>query len=164
MKVYVEEQKFTQWYVWLMPFVGLCIWLYAFVKQIVLNQTIGTRPVSDIEIILIGFLPISILILFNSIKLKTIISKEALSVVLSPFCSKYVKICDVNEIKIIKYNFVGFGCRLGTTYGVVYNINGNKGMYITTNQGERFLIGCQKINSLKEHLSLLSIKYDDQIG
>ena len=163
MKVYIEEQKFTQWYVWLVPFVGLFIWLYAFVMQVVLNQTIGTRPAANIEIILVGFLPISILILFNSIKLKTTVSKEELSVVLSPFCAKKIKISDVNEINLIKYNFVGFGCRFGTKYGVVYNINGDKGIFITTKQGERFLIGSQKIDSLKDHLSQLSIKYNDQI-
>jgi hypothetical protein len=160
---FIEEQKFTQWYIWLFPMLGFAVWLYAFVMQVVLNQVIGTRPATNIEIILVGFLPISLLILFNYIKLKTIISNEALHVILTPFCSKKIKLIDIQDIKIIKYDFVGFGCRFGSKYGVVYIINGNLGLQIITKYGERFLVGSQKIDDIKNHLNLLSISYEDQI-
>lgn len=163
MKVFRETQKISQWYIWLVPICVFILWLTGFILQVVINKPIGSKPPSNIELTLIGFIPILIILLLLQIKLTTTINEKYLKVSLYPFCSQQVSLEDISKIEIIKYEILGFGCRLGTKYGTVYNIKGNKGIYVSTKLGERFLVGSQKINNLKDHLSYQSIKYDDQI-
>lgn len=57
---------------------------------------------------------------------------------------------DIKSAKVVNYGFVGgWGIRLWTAYGTVYNIKGNKGLAIELFNGEKFLIGTQKENELK---------------
>ena len=115
MNTFVEVQKFKQWYIWL-PFLAPCtIWLYAFVKQVIFGFTVGSRPVSDMEICLIGLLIICPLFLFFwKLKLTTTIDQNTITLELKPFTSKIINLSDVVEYKIIEYNFVGFRLRIGT--------------------------------------------------
>ena len=44
----------------------------------------------------------------------------------------------------------GWGIRLWTKYGTIYNIKGNKGLAVKLLSGKKFLIGTQKGNELSE--------------
>ena len=49
----------------------------------------------------------------------------------------------------MNYGFVGYGIRLGSKYGTVYNMKGNRGLAIELNNGKKFVIGTQKEMELK---------------
>ena len=56
-----------------------------------------------------------------------------------------------NKAKVdLDYGFIGgYGIRLWTKYGTVYNTSGKIGLAITLNNGDKFLIGTQKSDELK---------------
>ena len=67
-----------------------------------------------------------------------------------PFIKKHVDWNEVKSIKVIDYGFVGgWGIRLGTTFGTVYNIKGKMGLAIELINGKKFLIGTQKAEELQ---------------
>ncbi len=148
MKQFAEIQKFDQWYIWVVPILSLGLWTFAFIKQIIFQIPVGDRPASDIEIMLIGLIPISIIALFRFIKLTTETDGNSLSVCLFPFCRKKVTIASIESIEFITYKIVGFGCRLGTEYGTVFNVKGNHGFQILTKNGDRFLVGTQRSSEI----------------
>ncbi len=163
MKVFKELQKITQWYIWIIPICVFLIWLTAFIAQVFFNIEIGTKPASNMELTLLGILPTMILILLSQIKLTTIINIEKIKISLFPFCTQEIKLNDILDVDILKYDFVGFGCRFGTKYGVVYNLKGNLGCYIKTKQGKHFLLGTQKVEALKNHFNENEISYNLRI-
>jgi hypothetical protein len=161
MRQFKEVQKFDQWYIWIPISIILLFWMYTFVMQIIFKLPQGTRPASDLEIYLIGLIPISILSFLSYLKLTTIISKDSISIHFRPFSSKQISLSDIVELKVLKYDFVGYGLRLSTKYGTVYNTKGNQGIAVNTRHGERFLIGTQKINELKQCLEESAIPFID---
>lgn len=54
-------------------------------------------------------------------------------------------------MKVINYGFVGgWGIRLWTKYGTVYNVSGNKGLFIKLKNGKTMVIGTQKSQELEK--------------
>ena len=43
----------------------------------------------------------------------------------------------LKSAKIVNYGFVGYGIRLGSQYGTIYNVNGNKGFAIELSNGKK---------------------------
>lgn len=87
--------------------------------------------------------------MFMFIRLKTVIDNEKIQISFFPFTRKNVKWDDIESVKIVDYGFVGgWGIRLGTKYGTVYNIKGSKGLAIELKNGKKFLIGTQKEKEL----------------
>lgn len=54
----------------------------------------------------------------------------------SPFLKKSVKWKEIKTVKIVKHDFMGYGIRLGSEYGTVYNTKGNKGLAIELKTGK----------------------------
>ncbi|MFN8339360.1 MAG: hypothetical protein U0T36_10100 [Saprospiraceae bacterium] len=161
MNTFVEVQKFKQWYIWL-PFLAPCtIWLYAFVKQVIFGFTVGSRPVSDTEICLIGLLIICPLwLLFWNLKLTTTIDQNTITLELERFTSKIIHLSNVVDYKIIEYHFVGFGWRIGTPYGTVYNCSGNQGVQLILDDGKSIMLGSQRPKDIINFLNSISSKQD----
>lgn len=146
-----EVQKFTQWWLWLLLLGITIIPVYGIYKQIILGETFGDKPMSDLGLIAFFLLFISVLALFYIIKLKTEITKLDISINFFPFLKKRIKWEDVKSAKIVTYMPLGYGIRYGSKYGTVYNIKGNKGLAIELKNGKKFMIGTQK------HLELSDI-------
>ena len=67
-----------------------------------------------------------------------------------PFIQKEVKWEDIKKAEVIDYGFVGgWGIRLWTKYGTVYNVKGSKGLFIQKNDNKQFLIGSQRFEDLE---------------
>ena len=57
----------------------------------------------------------------------------------------------MKHAEIVNYEFVGgWGIRLWTKYGTVYNTKGDKGLAIELQNGKKFLIGTQKATELSK--------------
>jgi hypothetical protein len=86
-----------------------------------------------------------------SFRLKTEINQYEIKVSFFPFVKKRVSWDEVKSAEILDYGFVGgWGIRLWTKYGTVYNTRGSKGLAIELNNGREFLIGTQKAAELHE--------------
>lgn len=140
-----EEQKFTQWWVWLiliplgfLPIIGIY-------KQIIIGEPFGNKPMSNIGLVVFAIFMFSLVGLFILMKLKTTIDTNKIEMNFFPFVRKTTQWTEIRKAEVVNYGFVGgWGIRLWTKYGTVYNIKGNKGLAIELLNGKKYLIGTQK--------------------
>ena len=152
-----ENQRFTQWWLWLIliiigiiPFIGI-------IKQIFLKESFGSKPMSDNGLITYSIFSLALLVFVGIIKLKTTINKESIEMRFFPLTKKTIKWNEIQSAKVLNYGFVGgWGIRLWTGYGTVYNIKGNKGLALELKNGKKLLIGTQKESELKEFITQLN--------
>lgn len=148
-----EEQKFTQWWLWLILIGVGGLQFYAVYKQLILGEAFGENPMSNLGLILLSILVLGLIIMFRSLCLRTRIDQHEIRMNFFPFASKRIPWKKVRKAEIVNYGFVGgWGMRLWTKYGTVYNIKGNKGLAIELENGNKFLIGTQRVDELNEVL------------
>ena len=158
MKVmFSEKQRFSFWWLWLSLGIITLIHVYAIFKQIIIGKPFGDKPMSDVGLILMLILMLSLLVLFRIIQLKTEITKKSIRIHFFPFFKTQFHWSDVKSSAVVNYGFVGYGIRIGTKYGTVYNTSGNKGLAIELKNGKKYCIGTQKENELKTAVDQLNI-------
>jgi len=144
-----EEQKFNQWWLWLILILMGVLPLIGIYKQLILGEKLGDNPMSDISLLIFSIIMFSLVGLFLIMKLKTSIDKNGINMYFFPFIKKSVDWQQIKNVKVINYGFVGgWGIRLWTKYGTVYNVKGDKGLEIVLKSGKKFLIGTQKETEL----------------
>ena len=149
-----EEQKFTQWWLWLI-LVGIGILpIFGIYKQIIIGEKFGDKPMSDFGLILFSLFIFALIAMFWFMRLKTEIDQKGIRIKFFPFTKKQVSWKEIRNTEIVNYGFVGgWGIRLGTKYGTVYNIKGKIGLAIELNNGKKFLIGTQKETELNRMIN-----------
>lgn len=152
-----EEQKFTQWWLWLLLIgIGL-IPVYGIYRQLIQGEVFGDNPMSGTGLIFFAIFVFGIIALFWFMKLKTEIDQKEIRMTFIPFTKRNVQWNDIKSAKVVNYGFVGgWGIRLWTKYGTVYNTKGNKGLAIKLQNGKKFLIGTQKETELNKILEKAS--------
>ncbi len=144
-----EEQKFNQWWLWLILILMGVLPIIGIYKQLILGEKLGDNPMSDISLLIFSIIMFSLVGLFLIMKLKTSIDKNGINMYFFPFIKKSVDWQQIKNVKVINYGFVGgWGIRLWTKYGTVYNVKGDKGLEIVLKSGKKFLIGTQKETEL----------------
>ena len=145
-----EEQKFTQWWLWLILIgVGILPILGVY-KQFILGEKFGDKPMSDLALIIFCVFTFGLIAMFGFMRLKTEIDQNEIRMSFFPFVKKRVNWNEIKNAEVVNYGFVGgWGIRLWTKYGTVYNMKGNKGLAIELHNGKKFLIGTQKETELK---------------
>lgn len=144
-----EEQKFTQWWLWLI-LIGIGILpIFGLYKQLIIGEKFGDQPMSDLGLIIFALSIFGLIAMFWLIRLKTEIDQTEIRMSFFPFVKKRVAWKEVKNAEVVNYGFVGgWGIRLWTKYGTVYNTKGNKGLAIELLNGKKFLIGTQKESEL----------------
>ncbi|MDX1772553.1 hypothetical protein DFR65_10185 [Oceanihabitans sediminis] len=105
----------------------------------------------DIGVVFFSLFIFSLIALFWFLKLKTEINQKEIKISLFPFIKqKQISWEKIKTAEVINYGFVGgWGIRLGTKYGTVYNTRGNIGLKIELYNGTKLLIGTQREQELK---------------
>ncbi len=152
MKVqFTEEQKFSQWWLWLILIPIGIMPIYGIYKQLLLGEPFGSKPMSDAGLIVLAIVVFLIIGLFLMMRLKTKIDAAGIHMRYFPFVKKEVKWHEVKKVEVVNYGFVGgWGIRLWTSYGTVYNMKGSIGLAVELESGKKFLIGTQKETELTE--------------
>jgi hypothetical protein len=143
-----EEQRFTQWWLWLILLALAMIPLFGIYEQIIHGRQFGDKPMSDSGLILFAVFVFGLISLMFFMKLKTEVNASGIKLSFSPFVRKNIRWTDIISAKIVRYEFVGYGIRFGSSYGTVYNTKGDMGLAIETKGGKRFVIGTQKQDEL----------------
>ena len=159
--LFTEEQKFTQWWLWLLLLSPLFVLVYSIFAPI-FNETVFAQgnysfiiiPSSDFWIPF--FILLTILLLFLLLKLKTEITSERISMRFFPLFSKQWLWSDVQRAKVISYGFVGYGIRISLKHGMVYNVKGNKGLALFLKNGKKVVLGTQRPEALKKVIQRLA--------
>lgn len=158
-----EVQRFTQWWLWLLLFPVAGLPVFGIYKQLILGRPFGDKPMPNAVLILFSLLCISILVLFRFMRLKTEIDVHGIRWEFIPFTKKRVQWSEVKSAKTVNYGFVGgWGIRLGTRYGTVYNTSGNKGLAVELKNGKKFCIGTQREAELETYISYFCKKSQNE--
>jgi hypothetical protein len=158
--LFTEQQKFNQWWIWIVLIVLNGIFTYGIYKQIFNKEQFGDNPTSD-NGLFIGFGGMFLLtVLFYTLKLQTIIKADGIYVRFFPFHIAYRKYNWDKLIKIYvrKYSpiteYGGWGLRIGLFgKGNAFNVSGNQGLQLEIIDKRNLLIGTNKPEELKEVLT-----------
>jgi len=141
--LYEENQKFTQWWVWLILLLPLFI--AAFTKNIYSYEAL---------------ILILIFVFFYFLELRLKVSKHGFQYQFFPLHLKsyFIKLEEIEKIEDIKYkplgDYGGWGIRCGFK-GKCYNVKGNLGVKIYLKKGSYILFGSQNYKTLEKVLSQL---------
>ncbi|PKP13206.1 MAG: hypothetical protein CVU08_06560 [Bacteroidetes bacterium HGW-Bacteroidetes-3] len=166
MKIFIEEQKFTQ--SWL--FIGLFIALVAVTIPIVKDwNTISQGNFGEMLNDLGGILVILfVFVLFNFFKLKTRIDEKGVYYQYLPFHFSYrflpwnsISKCYVRNYNAI-FEYGGWGLKFSfrKNKGKSFTVKGDVGLQLLLTNGKHLLIGTQK----KEEIQRTLDTYQDKIG
>ena len=158
-KAFKETQKFSQWWLWLiLLFIG-ALPILGIYKQLIIGEKFGDKPMSDLGLIIFAVFVFSLIAMFWFMQLKTEIDQNEIRMRFFPLVKKRVSWEEIKNAEIVNYGFVGgWGIRLSTKYGTVYNMKGDKGLAIELLNGKNFLIGTQKPKELTAMLEKISPK------
>lgn len=137
--IFTESQKFAPWVLWLMrgllALVGL-LFVFLYVKA----------PVSGILLAVIFVFAVAPpMLLLEVVRLKTDVGADGIALKFSPFTKKNFAWPDIESAEVIDYGFVGgWGIRMGTKYGTVYNTQGSEGVLLKFKNGNKIIIGTQR--------------------
>ena len=149
--LYQEKQRFTQWWIWGIILLPLGIALKGCYDQFVLGVPFGNNPISNDGLLVFLVLSFCFVCFFYLNELRTNLTKDGIHVQFYPYTSRSVRWDEVNHCEVIPYDFVGgWGVRLFTKYGTVYNVCGGKGLFIQLKNQKKLLIGTQKPEELKQ--------------
>lgn len=155
--LFKEEQKFNQWWFWLLlTLIFLSPFIIKF-KSIVELGFWGTFSKGILShIATLGI----VIILFLIHRLKTQIHHDRIEINYFPFFKKTFAIDDLKKIEVITYSFWqvgGWGIRFSRSLGTVFNVRGYDGLSLELQNGKKYVIGTQKAEELKNLISTFTL-------
>jgi hypothetical protein len=159
MKVFIEEQRFTQWWLYIIMIIPLFVVIFPFIfNHEEMNN--NKEAILGISISLLIMIAIIGLVLF--IRLKTKIDEQGIYYQFFPlnFNQKFISWNDISKCYVRKYKpileYGGWGIKsrifFRNSNGVAYNIKGNIGLQLKLKNGKKILIGTQKMNEVERVL------------
>lgn len=145
-----EVQKIRQWWIWLILLGVAGLWAWGIYYQIILDKPFGRQPLSDASLLITTIIPISLLALFSTISLKTVVTSRGIKVQYYPMWSTFYSWDQIKSAEIVTYKFIGYGIRYTVKHGTVYNAHGNVGLQLHKTHGENLLIGTQQPEELNQ--------------
>lgn len=156
-KEFTETQKITQWWLWLLILGVALIPFYGLYQQLIIGDPFGTNPMSDMGLAIFAILMVGFVYFFYMITLKTEINSDEIKIGFFPFLRKTIRWDELESAEVMTYDFVGgWGLRIATKYGTVYNIRGNSGLALVMKSGKKYLIGTQKTDELRSYLQSIN--------
>lgn len=145
MRVFVEEQRFNQWWLYAIFAFTFAGWF------LIIHEKIQKGKSFDELIIFIffGILLILIILGFFSLRLETRIDAKGITARFTPFrfLTRHYEWKEIREIFVREYSpiaeYGGWGIR-GLGKKKAYNVAGNNGIQIVTKDKKNFLIGTQQ--------------------
>lgn len=159
-KIYFfEEQRFRQKWLWIILLLSILFitifFAYGIVRQIILGQPWGDRPMSDIALIIVGLFSIILMggmtYLFYTLKLITEVRNDCIHIRYFPTSQQRIPFHNIKKCEVRRYSpireYGGWGIRYGRK-GKAYNVSGNRGVQLELFQGKNLLIGSQRPEEL----------------
>lgn len=154
---FTEIQRFTQWWIWILLIGISFIFVYGIYQQIIIGIAFGDKPMSNGGLITVSIGYFLFVTFFLSQKLITTIDREGIEYCYFSFVNERLKWNEIKKIEVVKYGFVGWGIRLRSEYGTIYNMKGNNGIAIELHNGKKLLIGTQRPDEVNDFLRNLNV-------
>ena len=153
-----EVQRFKIWWIWLAITALHVLFIYAIIQQVIFDRPFGSKPASDLALMIIELGLMALLFFLVSIKLKTRITEIGIYYRFYPFQFKETLI-EWHELKdaYIReyhsfYEYGGWGIRVGSSKvgrAINTSASSNKGLQLEFNDGQLLLIGTRRSQELK---------------
>jgi len=148
---FIETQSFNQWWLWVLLFAIFGVGAYGLIQQLVLEVPFGSKPMNNVGIVGFSLFNLGMILFFRWMRLETKIDAKGIYMRFVPFKTKVHTWEEIESISVVNYGFVGgWGIRLFTNYGTVYNMRGAEGLAIRLISGKKYLIGSQRIDQLTQ--------------
>jgi hypothetical protein len=149
-----EVQRMDQWWLRLILLVPVGLVWWAFVKQIVLRQSVGTNPAPDVIMVVIHALfGVAMPTLFLSMYMCVEVTPGRLHVRCFPFSRRTIELGTVTSCEARTYSpisdYGGWGIR-GYDDDRVYSMRGKRGVQLLLGDGKKVLIGSDRPEELVE--------------
>jgi len=156
LNTFKEEQKFRQVWLW-----GIILGLPILLSIFLLSESFGDTPLPTNDLIIVLLLPWTTVLLFWILCLRTEINREGITIQFFPFRKKRIGWDQVDSAEVLNYGFVGgYGIRMWTKYGTVYNVSGKMGLALQLKNGKKICIGTQRAEELEKFLKGLDLNMD----
>jgi len=163
MKVFVEEQRFNQWWLYVILAIPLLAPLLAFLFSANYNNSQEVNAIGiSISLIIVSLVIIFIL----SIRLKTKIDENGVYYQFYPinFNEKFIPWSDISNCYVRKYNpiveYGGWGYKMSPFgRGRVLNVKGNRGIQLEFKNGKKLLLGTQSAELAEKTLGTYEYKF-----
>jgi len=83
-----EEQKFGQWWLWLLLLGAGFLPVIGIYQQIILGKSFGNKPMSNVGLVFFTLFVALLIFLFWRIRLKTRINNQGIHLLFFPFAKK----------------------------------------------------------------------------
>lgn len=159
--LFEEKQRFSYWWMWALALLPLGLALYGCYTQLLIGEPFGSRPMSNTGLVLFTLFSLGFAVLFRMHLLTTQITNQTLTVRFYPYVTRVVRWEEIERYEVIPYGFVGgWGIRLWTQYGTVYNVKSGKGLHVILKNKKQFLVGTQQPKALEACLNQLPLSND----
>jgi hypothetical protein len=92
-------------------------------------------------------------------QLQLTITKKEIIINFPPLANKRILWSEVEQAEIVKYSpLIGYGLRIWTPHGTVYNVKGNMGLFLILKNGKKYMIGTQRHRELEDILPAVKNK------
>ncbi len=162
--LFQEEQRFKQWWIWLLIIFILLAVIIPLFNAIAKEQT-ALNSSGTARLILYGVLAVlfltAVLIIMLFIKLKTKITDKGIYIAYFPFIRKWKKFAveEIENYEIRKYRamleYGGYGMKNQRKSGRAYSISGDIGLQLYMKNGKKLLIGTQKKQAMEYAMAKL---------
>ena len=149
-----EKQHFRQIWLWVVVLGVAAIFWSGFVAQVLLGNSFGSKPASDVELIILFLLMgLGLPFFFYRMSLTTVVQPGELQVRFWPFHLRPVRIPlhTLRSYERITYkpirDYGGWGIRWSIK-GKAYNVSGSEGVLLHFYDKKPLLIGSQKAGEL----------------
>ena len=149
MRIFREEQRFTQVWIIALLVISTIVPLATFIRAYINGQTSFQNVMIASSLLIVGCFFIFVF------KLTTKIDEQGIHYKFSPihFSYRLIKWKDMQKVYTRKYNAIseygGWGCKGGIFWkrenGIAFNVAGNDGIQILTKEGKKILIGTQQL-------------------
>ncbi|MCY1719180.1 hypothetical protein OU798_02435 [Prolixibacteraceae bacterium Z1-6] len=156
--LFKEEQRFTQWWLWLILGAALLAIVIPLANELS-AQSWDTSSEDFSRLILYGSLAVlfivTVLIVMVLSRLKTKITYDGIFITFPPLKRKTyrIKVQEIERFEIRKYRakreYGGYGFRNRRKSGQAYTISGNMGLQLYFKNGKKLLIGTQKKQAIE---------------
>lgn len=151
-----EEQRLAQWWLWLILIPVALLPLYGLYQQFIIGEPFGNNPLSDTGLIIYAGLSFAFVGMFYFVKLILTVDEQGIHVHYFPILRREASWDQIRKCEMIKFGFIGgYGIRLTSRYGTVYNARGRMGLQIYLKNGKKFCVGTQRAEDLKSVIEKL---------
>jgi hypothetical protein len=163
--LFEEEQRFRQWWLWaiigILDLAVVFIYGYGLVKQLLLGQPWGQKPMPDWLLIVFSAVMIGLIggvtWLLGAMRLTVRVDRTLLHIRYFPFTRREIPLETIARHQARTYRpireYGGWGVRWGFgRRGLAYNVSGNRGVQLELIDGKQLLIGSQRPEELDRAL------------